>query len=68
MEFPVYCAILLIFDARDFNTDIIYPEDVLGIPNLDLSKRFFMEKSKISASNVYSCLYVAFYIRQQFLK
>lgn len=54
LEFPVYCAILLIFDARDFNTDIIYPEDVLGIPNLDLSKRFFMEKSKISASNVYS--------------
>lgn len=54
LEFPVYCAILLIFDARDFNTDIIYPEDVLGMPNLDLSKRFFMEKSKISASNVYS--------------
>ena len=54
LEFPIYCAILLIFDARDFNTDIIYPEDVLGIPNLDLSKRFFMEKSKISASNVYS--------------
>jgi hypothetical protein len=54
LEFPVYCAILLIFDARDFNTDIIYPEDVLGIPNLDLSKRFFMEKSKISASNIYS--------------
>lgn len=53
-NFQVYCAILLIFDARDFNTDIIYPEDVLGIPNLDLSKRFFMEKSKISASNVYS--------------
>ena len=53
LEFPVYCAILLIFDARDLNKDITYPEDVLGIPNLDLSKRFFMEKNKVPASNVY---------------
>lgn len=53
LEFPVYCAILLVFDARDNNTDVTYPQDLLEIPNLDLSKRFFMEKSKIPASNVY---------------
>lgn len=36
----------LIFDARDVDKDIIYPEDVVGIPNIDLSKRLFMEKRK----------------------
>lgn len=54
LELPIYCAILLIFDARDANTDIDYPEEVLGIPNIDLTKRLFMEKKKISASNIYS--------------
>ena len=54
LEFPVYCAILLIFDARDVDTDIVFPEDVVGIPNIDLSKRLFMEKKKINASSVYS--------------
>lgn len=53
LELPIYCAILLVFDARDDNTDIEYPQELLGIPNLDLSKRFFMEKSKIPASNAY---------------
>lgn len=54
LEFKVYCAILLIFDARDVDIDIEYPEDIVGIPNIDLSKRLFMEKKKISASNVYA--------------
>lgn len=54
LEFPVYCAILLIFDARDTDIEIDYPKEVLGIPNLDLTRRFFMEKKKINASNVYS--------------
>ena len=53
LEFPVYCAVLLVFDARDENYDINYPDDVIGIPNLDLGKRFFMERKKISASKVY---------------
>lgn len=53
LELPVYCAILLIFDARDFDIEIDYPEDV-KIPNIDLSKRLFMEKNKINASNIYS--------------
>ena len=47
LEFPIYCAILLIFDARDENTDISYPEEFLGIPNIDLDKRFFMEKKLV---------------------
>lgn len=52
LEFPVYCAVLLIFDAREEDTDIDYPKDLM-IPNIDLSKRLFMEKKKISASNVH---------------
>lgn len=54
LEFPVYCGILLVFDARDIDADIEYPEDIVGIPNIDLTKRLFMEKKKISASNVYA--------------
>lgn len=54
LEIPVCCAILLIFDARDSDTDIIYPKEILGHSNLDLSRKFFMEKKKISASNLYS--------------
>lgn len=53
-ERKVYCAILLIFDARDVDTDIHYPTEVLGNPKVDLSKRFFMEPKKISASNIYA--------------
>lgn len=54
LEYKVYCAVLLVFDARDIDTEINYPNEVLGIPNLDLTRRLFMEKKKVNASNVYS--------------
>ena len=54
LELPIYCAILLVFDARDNNTCIYYPKEVKDRENVDLSKRFFMIKDKISASNVYA--------------
>lgn len=53
LEYPVYCAVLLVFDARDKDTDINYPKDITKIPNIDLSKRLFIEKNKIHASKVY---------------
>jgi len=54
LELPVYCAILLIFDARDENSDITYPDEAVNHPRIDLNKRLFMEKQKINASKVYS--------------
>lgn len=54
LELPIYCAVLLVFDAREENSLIAYPQEVLGRPNVDLSKCFFMNKCKVSASNVYS--------------
>lgn len=53
LEFPVYCAILLVFDARDEDKDIEYPKEVKKIPRLDLNKRLFMEKNKVNASSAY---------------
>lgn len=54
LELPVYCAILLIFDARDENTDITYPTGIVKNPKIDLDKRLFMERQKINASKIYS--------------
>lgn len=54
LELPVYCAILLLFDAREKNTDITYPPEVKNHPKIDLNTRLFMEKQKINASKVYS--------------
>lgn len=54
LEYPVCCAVLLVFDAREENTEIDYPEKIVRIPNIDLSKRLFIEKEKVSASEVYS--------------
>lgn len=54
LELPIYCAILLVFDARDENTGISYPPEVMGRPNVDLNRCLFMNKDKVSASNVYS--------------
>lgn len=54
LELPVYCAILMIFDARDENDDITYPAKVMNNPKVDLDKRLFMERQKVNASNVYS--------------
>jgi hypothetical protein len=54
LELPVYCAILLLFDAREENTDITYPSEIVNHPKIDLDKRLFMERQKINASKVYS--------------
>lgn len=54
LELPIYCAVLLIFDAREENTDITYPDEVTNHPKIDLDKRLFLEKQKINASKVYS--------------
>ncbi|MGB4661114.1 MAG: hypothetical protein WBI07_18225 [Mobilitalea sp.] len=54
LELPIYCAILLVFDARDVNTAISYPPEVMGRPNVDLNRCLFMNKDKVSASTVYA--------------
>lgn len=54
LERQIFCAVLLIFDARDADIKINFPDEVLHIPNIDLSQRWFMEREKISASNVYA--------------
>lgn len=49
----IHQAVLVIFDAREEMVDIIYPEELDKIPNLDLSQHFKIEKEKVSASKVY---------------
>ncbi len=53
LEYPIFCAILLVFDAREKDTEIEYPKDIARIPNIDLGKRLFMEKEKLNASKAY---------------
>lgn len=53
LEYPVFCAILLVIDAREENIEIEYPKEIASIPNIDLGKRLFMEKEKLNASKAY---------------
>ena len=53
MEYPIYCAILLVYDFREEYTDINYPEEILNYSNIDLSQIYKCEKEDINASEVY---------------
>lgn len=52
-EYPIYCAVLLTFDAREEDSDINFPQEVIGRANVDLTQRLFIHKEKIPASSVY---------------
>ncbi|PEC03200.1 hypothetical protein CN360_11575 [Bacillus cereus] len=52
----IHQAVLILYDAREDMVDIVYPDELHKITNLDLSQHFKMEKVKISASNSYKHL------------
>uniref|UniRef100_UPI0006D266DE hypothetical protein n=1 Tax=Clostridium sp. NkU-1 TaxID=1095009 RepID=UPI0006D266DE len=53
MEYPIDCAILLVYDVRETYTDIVFPELFSEYPNIDLSQIYRVDKKDISASSVY---------------
>jgi hypothetical protein len=49
----IHQAVLVLYDAREKMEDIVYPDELKKIPNLDLDQHFKIEKEKISASQSY---------------
>lgn len=47
MEYPIDCAILLVYDVRETYTDIVFPELFSEYPNIDLSQIYRVDKKKI---------------------
>ncbi|MGP3610636.1 hypothetical protein [Anoxybacteroides rupiense] len=52
-QLRIHQAVLVIYDARDEMSDIVYPTELTKIPNLDLTQHFKIEKEKVPASKVY---------------